>query len=74
LGKTINKKSDRVKEQQRKTHRIQLLQMEIQQKKKHKSEIKPLLEKFQRDFESKTNRKIKYKSDISSVAREYDLY
>ena len=53
---------------------MKLLESQLQDCLKRKAAIKPILEKFQSDFEARHNRKIKYKSDIVRVAEEYALY
>jgi hypothetical protein len=74
LGRQISKRSDQIKKQQIKQNKIKLLESQLKDCLKRKATIKPILEKFQSDFEARHNRKIKYKSDIVRVAEEYALY
>jgi hypothetical protein len=74
LGRQISKRSDQIKKQQIKINKLKLLESQLHDCLKRKATIKPILEKFQTDFEARHNRKIKYKSDITRVAEEYALY
>lgn len=74
LGRQISKRSDQIKKQQIKINKLKLLESQLHDCLKRKATIKPILEKFQSDFEARHNRKIKYKSDIVRVAEEYALY
>lgn len=74
LGRQISKRSEEIKKQQIKINKLKLLEAQLQGCLKRKASIKPILEKFQSDFESRHNRKIKYKADIVQVAEEYALY
>lgn len=51
-----------------------MLESELKKRLDLKSQIKPILEKFQSNFESKNNRRIKYKNDILPVQSEYNKY
>jgi hypothetical protein len=74
LGRQISKRSDQIKKQQIKINKLKLLESQLHDCLKRKATIKPILEKFQSDFEARHNRKIKYKSDITRVSEEYALY
>ena len=74
LGKRISKSGDRTNQNQIKLNKLRLLESELKKRLDLKSKIKPILEKFQCDFEAKNNRRIKYKNDIMPVQSEYNKY